>query len=122
MEKELIETYKNERDTYKRLAELYINKYNEIEEREKEHQKLNGELREQLKKLEYQFDIQRELTFAYKQRRDINKFRIQAAISDLEETLEANKHFKIENKYGKNEWICFDVDHIEDLIKTLKGE
>lgn len=26
--KELIETYKNERDTYKRLAECYINKYN----------------------------------------------------------------------------------------------
>ena len=29
---ELIETYKNERDTYKRLAEEYINKYNKEKE------------------------------------------------------------------------------------------
>lgn len=33
---ELIETYKNERDTYKRLAEEYINKYNDLLERTKE--------------------------------------------------------------------------------------
>ena len=31
-----IETYKNERDTYKRLAEEYINKYNDLLERTKE--------------------------------------------------------------------------------------
>lgn len=35
MEKELIETYKNERDTYKRLAEEYINKYNKEKEKSK---------------------------------------------------------------------------------------
>lgn len=35
MEKELIETYKNERDTYKRLAEEYINKYNKEKEKNK---------------------------------------------------------------------------------------
>ena len=29
MKNELVETYKNERDTYKRLAEEYINKYND---------------------------------------------------------------------------------------------
>lgn len=33
---ELIETYKNERDTYKRLAEEYIKKYNDLLERTKE--------------------------------------------------------------------------------------
>ena len=33
---ELIETYKNERDTYKRLAETYIKKYNDLLERTKE--------------------------------------------------------------------------------------
>lgn len=33
---ELIETYKNERDTYKRLSEEYINKYNDLLERTKE--------------------------------------------------------------------------------------
>ena len=32
---ELIETYKNERDTYKRLAEEYINKYNKEKEKNK---------------------------------------------------------------------------------------
>lgn len=32
---ELIETYKNERDTYKRLAEEYINKYNKEKEKDK---------------------------------------------------------------------------------------
>lgn len=35
MEKELIETYKNERDTYKRLTEEYINKYNKEKEKNK---------------------------------------------------------------------------------------
>ncbi len=64
--KEQIEICKNERDTYKRLAELYINNYNELKEIEQAHKNMNGELREQINKLEYQLDIQRELFLEYR--------------------------------------------------------
>lgn len=42
------------------------------------------------------------------------------AIEDLKGTLKINRHYIEKTKYGKNEWICMDIDHIQELIDMLE--
>lgn len=46
--------------------------------------------------------------------------KINKAIEDLKGTLKINRHYIEETKYGKNEWICMDIDHIQELIDMLE--
>ena len=46
--------------------------------------------------------------------------RIDKVVEDLKGTLKINRHYIEETKYGKNEWICMDIDHIQELIDTLE--
>lgn len=46
--------------------------------------------------------------------------KIDKAIEDLKGTLKINRHYIEETKYGKNEWICMDIDHIQELIDMLE--
>lgn len=45
---------------------------------------------------------------------------IDKVIEDLKGTLKINRHYIEKTKYGKSEWICMDIDHIQELIDMLE--